>query len=184
MGVKSEYVKEWRRKTKQRIVDAFGGKCGECGYDKCTEALELHHLDPDKKEFSFGSIRANPKRWENIVDELRKCVVLCANCHREYHAGVLYEGEWPKFNEGFAVYKRFQKELFHNDCICGNIKNITREYCCKQCANKHREVVKWDTIDLIDLVVNQKMTKVAVARMMKCSDQAVAKRLKKLQKIN
>ena len=81
----SEKVKKWRHETKKRIIESMGGKCQICGYNKCDSALDLHHINPEEKEISLASIRANPKSWSLIVAELRKCVLICANCHREEH---------------------------------------------------------------------------------------------------
>jgi hypothetical protein len=83
MKSKKEAVKLWRQKTKERIVEAFGSSCAICGYNKYNGSLALHHLDPNKKDFGFGKIRANPKSWETIVQELRKCIMVCHNCHSE-----------------------------------------------------------------------------------------------------
>jgi hypothetical protein len=82
-------VKTWRKKTKQRIIEAMGGCCVICGYNKCDSVLSLHHLDPSKKEMSFGDIRANPVKWETIVKELKKCILICSNCHGEIHYGYI-----------------------------------------------------------------------------------------------
>ena len=99
-------VQNWRRRSKERIVAAMGGCCQICGYRKCTSALALHHIDPSQKDFSFGRMRAHPKAWIKIVVELRKCVLLCHNCHSELHDGVV---ELPKkfssFDERFVDYK-------------------------------------------------------------------------------
>ena len=43
-------VKQWRNNVKNRLVEAFGGECGICGYNKCNRALQFHHLDPEEKE--------------------------------------------------------------------------------------------------------------------------------------
>ena len=103
MSVGSERVKKWRAQTKERIVSAMGGSCIICGYNKCHSALDLHHLDPKQKTFGFGAIRGNPKSWDKIVIELRKCVLLCRNCHGEYHEGLfLIPEDAPKFNEAFS----------------------------------------------------------------------------------
>jgi hypothetical protein len=87
MSKSSKAVIEWRKRTKARIVESMGGKCSICGYAKHHEVLELHHLEPEKKNFSFASVRANPKAWQTIVEELKKCVLLCSNCHKEVEAG-------------------------------------------------------------------------------------------------
>jgi predicted HNH restriction endonuclease len=54
-----------------------------CGYDKYDEALEFHHLDPSEKE--TGSEIRNLS-WARLRLELDKCILVCANCHREIHA--------------------------------------------------------------------------------------------------
>lgn len=48
---KSESVINWRKRTKIALVEYKGGKCCICGYNKCIEALEFHHLDPSQKDF-------------------------------------------------------------------------------------------------------------------------------------
>jgi len=59
--------------------------CNECD-ESAAECLDLHHLDPTKKDFSLsGSYQMYT--WERIQKELHKCVVLCANCHRKVHTG-------------------------------------------------------------------------------------------------
>ena len=62
-----------------------GGKCQSCGYNKCLEALEFHHIDPKQKDFSISQY-GHSRSWERVRKELDKCVILCANCHREIHA--------------------------------------------------------------------------------------------------
>lgn len=61
------------------------------GCQLCSErepvCLEFHHLDPTKKDFSI-SARPN-MNVETILLEIEKCVVLCSNCHKKVHAGIL-----------------------------------------------------------------------------------------------
>lgn len=59
-----------------------GGKCEHCGYDRCIKALDFHHLDPDKKDFTISN--GNFKLKE-AIEESKKCILICANCHRELH---------------------------------------------------------------------------------------------------
>ena len=62
-----------------------GGKCNRCGYNRCIEALEFHHENPSQKDFNISS-KGYTRSWERVQKELDKCVMLCANCHRELHA--------------------------------------------------------------------------------------------------
>ena len=59
----------------------MGGKCCLCGYDKCIAALELHHINPEEKEFSFSNYNSY-KSLDLLIDELKKCILLCSNCHK------------------------------------------------------------------------------------------------------
>ena len=63
-----------------------GGKCEVCGYDRCIKALEFHHLDPNEKEFTISNERIKIKE---AIEESTKCVMLCANCHREVHDNII-----------------------------------------------------------------------------------------------
>jgi hypothetical protein len=77
------------RQKKMALVEEFKSSgCSVCGYNKCSQALDLHHLDPSTKQETVANLiyRGGIKRVES---ELKKCVVLCANCHREHHAGLL-----------------------------------------------------------------------------------------------
>lgn len=88
MKKSSEKVIRWRKRFKRKLISAMGGKCQCCGYDRCDEALEFHHIDPVLKEFTFASIRANPKKLESIIPELEKCILVCSNCHKEIHSSI------------------------------------------------------------------------------------------------
>lgn len=61
--------------------------CSKCGYNKCLQGLEFHHVEPKNKLFnvSFGVWRRIGREKATILflEEMEKCVLLCANCHRE-----------------------------------------------------------------------------------------------------
>ena len=78
-------VHKRRKKIRMMAVAYKGGRCEECKYDRCIEALEFHHKDPTKKDFSISS-KGYTRSWRKVQEELDKCVMLCANCHREAHA--------------------------------------------------------------------------------------------------
>jgi DNA-directed RNA polymerase subunit RPC12/RpoP len=75
-----------RQVRKQEAIALFGGKCQKCGYDRCYKSLHFHHVDPDKKLFLLS---ANwEKSFKRIETELKKCILICGNCHQELHDGL------------------------------------------------------------------------------------------------
>ena len=74
-----------RKKVRQKAVEYKGGKCEICGYDRCIDALEFHHRDLSNKEFGI-SAKGYTRSWKKVVEELDKCLLICANCHRGLHA--------------------------------------------------------------------------------------------------
>jgi hypothetical protein len=77
-------VQKRRRKIKQLSIEYKGGGCERCGYNKCSRALEFHHLDPSEKDFGIGH-KGYTRSWEKVKKELDKCIMVCANCHAEIH---------------------------------------------------------------------------------------------------
>ena len=75
-----------RRRRKQRAVLSMGGACYACDRRGPSVIFDFHHKDASTK--SFGVQDGNTRSWPRIAAELAKCVMLCANCHREVHAGV------------------------------------------------------------------------------------------------
>ena len=73
------------QQNKINAINYKGGKCSICGYCKCQDSLDFHHLDPSKKEFSISNHKG--MKLENIKNELDKCILVCSNCHGEIHAG-------------------------------------------------------------------------------------------------
>jgi 5-methylcytosine-specific restriction endonuclease McrA len=85
-GQKHKYYANTRRrhiKLKQQIKEEAGGKCSRCGYNKCLAALEFHHINDDKKQ-NVSWLVMN-RGIDTIKKEIAKCILLCANCHREIH---------------------------------------------------------------------------------------------------
>ena len=72
------------RAMKKKVIEIKGGKCEWCGYDKCLDALELHHLDPSTKDYQLSNTGGAPS-FDKFLAESEKCILLCANCHREEH---------------------------------------------------------------------------------------------------
>lgn len=81
---RKDAVIDIRRRNKIRLVEYKGGKCERCGYDKCIDALEFHHLNPEEKDFGLSC--GDTRNFEKLKNEVDKCIMVCANCHREIHA--------------------------------------------------------------------------------------------------
>jgi transposase len=80
-------VSKWRRRAKLKLVAAAGGCCVLCGYDRHPGALHFHHLDPTQRRYTL-SRAGHTRSFAEALDEAKKCVLLCANCHAEVEAGV------------------------------------------------------------------------------------------------
>ena len=65
-------------------VDAALAKgCCKCGETR-PYVLDFHHRDPSKKVNTINHM-IKSSSYEKVLEELEKCDVLCANCHREFH---------------------------------------------------------------------------------------------------
>ena len=80
-----------RLAVKERAIAYKGGRCFNCGYDRCPAALVFHFDDPDEKTFNISDTTS----WPRIRAELDKCSLLCLNCHAEAHAGWLPQFQTP-----------------------------------------------------------------------------------------
>lgn len=152
---KTEIVGNFRRNRKENAVYVMGGKCQMCGYDECAAAMDFHHINPDEKELKIGS--SLYRSWDLICNELKKCALLCANCHRKYHALNLS----IKFVSPFDEVKAEQiskgivelRTKHYKTCkICG--KTIDDSSCyCKQCYDILQQKQKRPSRDELKLMI-------------------------------
>lgn len=131
-------------KKKQKFIRILGGKCCNCGYDKCESALEFHHLIPEEKEFTIST--QPHMAFEKVALEIKKCILLCANCHRELHSGYL--------NIDSINYKLFDEKIYEEELKeLNNFKQKTVNYCidcgkeiylyskrCVECNTKNSQI--------------------------------------------
>lgn len=85
----TEAKQNYRMRVKAEMVEITGGSCQVCGYNKSHAALDFHHLDPTEKEFGLSSQKTGTMNRADRFQELKKCILLCSNCHREFHAGLI-----------------------------------------------------------------------------------------------
>ncbi len=86
-----DFVNQWRlnsrKARRQWLLSLFNNKCQACGYDRCFEALHFHHVDPSEKSIVLttkNTLLIDPKK---LLEEAKKCVLVCGNCHIEIHSG-------------------------------------------------------------------------------------------------
>jgi transposase len=83
---RAEAVSRRRRKVKATLVREAGGACRICGYSGSPRALHFHHLDPADKRLEINA-RGQGLSLSTLRAEVRKCVLLCSNCHAEVEDG-------------------------------------------------------------------------------------------------
>ena len=122
---------------------------------------------------------SRPKSIHKIIDELCKCICVCANCHREIHAGLLNPLDY-EFN--FDESKLLADDLSDTKdlCpVCGKEKFKINKYCSLSCSSKSKFNVKWDD-DKLNRCLKSKMSFVSIGEIFGVSDNAVRKRAIKL----
>jgi hypothetical protein len=119
---KSEYAKERYKKNRERLLeyqnkrynetlDIFQQwrktlKCCRCE-ENDVACLEFHHSDPETKENNV--VRMVSRSVKSVIKELKKCVVVCANCHRRIHA---YDIKTDPNTEDLGTsFENFLKEI-------------------------------------------------------------------------
>lgn len=84
------YILKWSKKI--RATNMLGGKCSKCGNDDIV-CLDFHHKQD--KDDSVSSLFDGG--WTKLEKEIKKCVLLCRNCHMEEHM--------IKTSSKYSVYK-------------------------------------------------------------------------------
>lgn len=83
--------REWNKVARRKLVDWFTEykktlACVLCG-EKEPACLDFHHLRDKDREVAV--MVKNGAGKQAILDEISKCIIVCANCHRKIHAGIV-----------------------------------------------------------------------------------------------
>lgn len=174
----SENVCNFVKNRKTNLISLFHNKCCICGFDKFQEALEFHHVDPSQKELSLSSnVMVSLERQ---INEAKKCILVCANCHRGIHAGYYKVPDNYKslFDEQQAQYlleknQEIKEGKKHYCKSCGKLLNNNSIYCL-ECSHKIQRVVERPTRqELKNLIRNYPFTQ--IAKKYNVSDNAIRK---------
>lgn len=86
-GETSTYVYQQGRAIERKLIftKLLGGKCEECGYDKNLSALVFHHINSTEKSFNVDARKMSNTKMTTLLEEVKKCKLLCHNCHNELH---------------------------------------------------------------------------------------------------
>ena len=149
----NRYVKKWA--NTKRAMDALGGKCQKCG-ETHIATLSFHHVDPLEKEGLVAEL-VKGRDWNVIEQEIKKCVLLCENCHRKTH-----------FDE--ERYHKFKQEIYDKAAGVKNKKEIN--------------IKKWSLIDTNKLIelYNKNLNVYDIAHSMNRMDSTIRSRIEKLKK--
>ena len=97
LAYRKDYYRRNTEKVKQRVYDRRDAmkvryqelktalSCERCGFDH-PAALDFHHDDPEKKTLAVSRMVCDGWSEARILQEIEKCSVLCANCHRIEHS--------------------------------------------------------------------------------------------------
>lgn len=153
-----------QRRKKQLAVERFGGKCTNCGYDKCAAALEFHHLEDKENNPAYVIHRWS---WDRAKIELDKCILLCANCHREVEYGCI------------TPPTVVRKPFINKTCPCCktvfDTKVEDQVYCNQTCYHMSARKITHPTKEQLQQLIDDDIPWTTLGKMFGVSDNAVRK---------
>ena len=182
MQKKSQFVCHFVKNRKLNLISIFHNKCCICGFNSFPEALEFHHINPSQKKFGLSSNVM--KSLDKQIEEAKKCILVCSNCHKGIHAGHIkvpsnYE---IFFDEDIAQYLLKENELIKSGkkhyCInCGTSISVKAKRCVV-CSNlAQRKVDRPSKEKLQALIYNYSFKE--IGRKFNVSDNTIRKWCKK-----
>lgn len=80
----------------------LGLKCMNCP-EKHPACLQFHHRDPSEKIADVAWMVDFAYSMERILEEIEKCDVLCANCHKKHHWNEMMDNGFLRINKTITV---------------------------------------------------------------------------------
>lgn len=151
---------------KKKAVELLGGKCCMCGYNKLCAALDFHHVDPTQKRYEWDKLRL--RKWKDVIEELKKCILVCRNCHAEIH---WKETEDSKNGNNLLNLKALKST---GKCLVCQEDVYGTTYCSVECSSiRRRKTVRPTLKNLKELIESKSYC--AIGREYGVSDNAVRK---------
>lgn len=178
------YVAGNRKNRKKLAIQLFGGGCQKCGYNISFRSLTFHHIDPSEKLFNISV--CHTASWQRYVDELKKCCLLCQNCHNELHDGLwniqaikrveipssIYDLVIPTGRDSFEPKITRYCRWCEKDFLV--TRHSRRKFCSSKCYRESTHKVQWPTLEQLALDIAT-MSWCAIGRKYGVSDNAVRK---------
>ena len=145
-----KYQKNRRLSRKLLLIESLGGCCSKCGYKENISALEFHHTNPEKKSFNINSSFLGSLSFDKVVEESKKCILLCSNCHREYHNPELSLNTVKDQLLSTRDDSKKTPKTYKSVCpVCGkSFKKITGKiYCSKECRETQKNYPPIDVLE-------------------------------------
>tara|TARA_Y100000310_G_C20682687_1_gene816936 strand:- start:2728 stop:3177 length:450 start_codon:yes stop_codon:yes gene_type:complete len=98
--------KRLQKKQKRDWLDQYkkSQSCKKCGENRWF-CLDFHHMDSNEKEVGIADLVRSGYGFKRIKEEISKCIVLCANCHRHLHfdcGKILLSGQTREWLQSFV----------------------------------------------------------------------------------
>lgn len=161
----SQKVSDYRRRRKKALVLISGGRCNLCGYNKSIAALQFHHINPEDKTYGLAQ-KGTCHKLESDLEELKKCILVCANCHREIHQGFYSKQQlinYKIYDQTIAneiiqdnLRKRFKEKRFCINCGKELSSDTKGDYCASCKGLARRKVQQRPTRDELKYLIRNK----------------------------
>lgn len=164
----SQDVVNFIRRRKSDLKSVFHSKCCLCGFNEVQEALEFHHVNPKEKQFAICGSQNQTKALEAQLEEMKKCILICANCHRGIHSNIYtIPSNWQDYYDkeiAQNLLNKLQEVKSHKIYYCQNCgKEISKNATyCEKCIHIIQRVCdRPSREELKELIRNKPFTQIA-----------------------
>ena len=177
----SKDVVNFIQRRKADLKSVFHSKCCLCGFSEVQTALEFHHVNPQEKDFGICQSNAQTKALEKQLEEMKKCILVCSNCHRGIHEGIyIIPLNWENFYDKEIAQKLLNKlelvkshKIYYCRCCGKEISSKKATYCIECSKIKQRTCERPLRNELKEMIRTMPFTQ--IAQKYQVSDNAIRK---------